>query len=211
MTAIAELTDALIGNGMSPGDAATLVARAIVEGSTKPRTSGAIRTERWRENKRHKTSQNVTSDTTDRTVTVTSQPSQSVTCDAGHIDKKKERKKEKKVSIKTLVPLDWTPSAGGREYARARGFNEQRITTEGERFRNNSHAKGLRYSNIDAAWCNWVTSPYQQQVNGNGKSGHSDTVMDAADRRIAELGAAEGREQGDLGLVDVTPGRIQGR
>lgn len=80
----------------------------------------------------------------------------------------------------------------------------EKITSEWQRFRDHSLAKGKRHRDVDASWRNWVTSPFQangsqngQQSNGNRTSqGAGSTGPDAV---IAGLGriADRIRQRGD--------------
>lgn len=79
-----------------------------------------------------------------------------------------EEVKPKKVSIsraKTIEP-DAQPTEANRQYARDKGWDEPRIDSEWERFKNYSIAKDRKYKNVSAGWCNWVTSPFQSQPDG---------------------------------------------
>src|SRR5262249_17214168 len=49
-----------------------------------------------------------------------------------------------------------------------RGLSEERIDAEAERFRDHSLKKAIVHHNVDAAWRNWVTSPYQARAPANG-------------------------------------------
>jgi hypothetical protein len=68
-------------------------------------------------------------------------------------------KKESKKAI--MCPPDWTPSEKGVQFATDHGFTPEHITSEVGRFRDYQIANGKKYLNLDAAWRNWVTSPYQ--------------------------------------------------
>src|SRR4051812_17708549 len=74
---------------------------------------------------------------------------------------KKESKKVGKISIAT----DWKLTSADCDYARGKGWPDERITTEGERFHNHYLANGEARKSWPACWRNWVTSKYQ---NGNG-------------------------------------------
>lgn len=80
---------------------------------------------------------------------------------------KKERKKD-------LPPAPAEPSEANLAYAKSKGLSEQRARSEFDRFRDHAIAKGSKYKNWDAAWRNWVTSPYQ--ANGPSTPREGDTV-----------------------------------
>lgn len=80
----------------------------------------------------------------------------------------------KKVSKKTIsaplleVPLD--ASEPDRTYAESKGWDHRKTASEWERFRNHSIANGKKHRNVQAAWRNWVTSPYQSTGAANGSA-----------------------------------------
>lgn len=59
------------------------------------------------------------------------------------------------------MPDNWLPDERCSLYAKSKGWDLARIRSEGERFRNHSLSTGRIHKNVFAAWCNWVTSPYQ--------------------------------------------------
>ena len=62
MSNIGELVERLVDAGLSVAEASTIIAEAVAAGaaSVSRKSAGALRTQKWRENKRHKASQNVT-------------------------------------------------------------------------------------------------------------------------------------------------------
>src|SRR5215472_13085216 len=81
------------------------------------------------------------------------------------------------------LPDDWEPD---REFARRHGFTDERIAIEAQRFRDHALAKGCTYKDWNAAWRNWVRSPFQQlHNNGGGPHGPgARTMATAADDLI---------------------------
>lgn len=59
------------------------------------------------------------------------------------------------------LPVDWSVSDRGRLFAQSRGFDEWQIEEQAQRFRDHALATGRRQVDWEAAWRNWVTSPYQ--------------------------------------------------
>ena len=66
-----------------------------------------------------------------------------------------------------IVPADLQLSIKNLETALSRGWARERAFSEWQRFKDHSAANGKAYRNVDAAWRNWVTSPFQK----NGPSG----------------------------------------
>ena len=75
---------------------------------------------------------------------------------------------DKKKKYRSSIPENWSLSETDILYAQERGWANDRITSEGERFKNHHIAKGSVFASIHRAWCNWVTSPYQQQKGNLG-------------------------------------------
>jgi hypothetical protein len=104
---------------------------------------------------------------------------------------REESKKERK--LKHTLRVDWKPTDNDRAYARAKGWLEQRIDAEAERFRLYHVDKGDLIKDEHLSWCKWVTSPYRN-INNSGGQTHGrrhGSVLDAADRLIEELGGEE--------------------
>ena len=115
------------------------------------------------------------------------------------------------------IPADWVPSEKNRVDARAKGLSEQEIDREGERFRDHSLAKGVLHKNVDAAWRNWVTSPYQARapVRANGatprpgskedmreRTHHAlQKLSDYVDAHADDKGGSGGAGEADVGLL----------
>jgi hypothetical protein len=119
------------------------------------------------------------------------------------------REKPKKVSL-CAVPEQ--PSDKNLEDATSRGWPLDYAKSEWQRFRDWSLNKGRRHRNVDAAWRNWVTSPYQKPVeNGNVQAsqrhpgGEFGASKDRFREAYAELKAfnAEQRSRGDGEVVEI--------
>lgn len=78
--------------------------------------------------------------------------------------------KRETTSLSRQMPADWNVSNAGFSYAQARGWDDVKIASEGERFKDYCRSHGKKYTNFEAAWRNWVTSPYQTkaQTSSNG-------------------------------------------
>ena len=94
-------------------------------------------------------------------------------------------KKERKKIYMHPIPPDWLPSSAGRLFATSKGWSDARVDAEAERFRNHALARDRKLKDWDAAWRNWVTSPFQGIVNGTAKASESKSVIAAA-RRFEE-------------------------
>jgi hypothetical protein len=115
MSAVDEVVEKLMDAGLSAAAAAALLARAGAEMNIKQPSKGAERTRRWRE-RRHQTSQSVTSDATAQNVTNVTKASPVTECDAAYIssssilfldlERKKERSKKEPAS-QNVTSDDW--------------------------------------------------------------------------------------------------------
>lgn len=74
------------------------------------------------------------------------------------------------------------------DYALEHGFLRQRAFDEWLRFKDHSLKKGVTYRNWDAAWRNWVTSPFQANGHSNGAA---NGIVAAADNLIEHLGGRD--------------------
>ena len=115
-----ELVERLVDAGLSVAEASTIIAEAVAAGaaSVSRKSAGALRTQKWRENKRHKASQSVTerhADEASQNVTKRHKASQ---CDAGDIlpiDTKNKKKigevSQRRHAAPALIP-NWQPTPG---------------------------------------------------------------------------------------------------
>lgn len=185
MTVIAAALRELMAAGVT-GDALVTAIERIETASLPSRTPGALRQQRYRE--RHKASQSVTSDV--------------VHIDSSSCSESQKNKKERKIS--TPMRDDASPSDVDRVFALSKGWDEARIDSEWQRFRDHALANDRRQKDWPAAWRNWVTSPYQKsqaRVNGHGTGSG---LMDAFDSLIDRAGG-QAFGAGDQ-IRDVTPG-----
>jgi len=160
MSAVVELTDALTAAGMSPGEAASLIARAHAEMAAPSLSKGAIRTRRWRE---RKASQNVT----ERHAVTPENPevdaSQSVTyrhkaspCDAPSLSKKEEDIKKERKRERRAQQLSDAWEHRPEDWAFAVSQLGEAASLELQKFKDHARAKGRTAKDWDAAWRNWV-------------------------------------------------------
>jgi hypothetical protein len=85
-----------------------------------------------------------------------------------HIDPPQDTEIPKKVSLsarKRLLPGDWQPDL---EFAVKKGWTPEKVGAETQRFKDHAAATGRRQLDWDAAWRNWVTSPFQKPESTNG-------------------------------------------
>lgn len=94
---------------------------------------------------------------------------------------------QKKIDSKKnlSIPDDFVADLG---YATRRGWSIEYATAEAARFRDHALAKGRKCRDWQAAWRNWVTSPYQSVPKPNGENPH-----DPLERRNGESLGALGR------------------
>ena len=167
MSSIGELVERLVGAGLSVGEASTIIAEAVAAGaaSVSRKSAGALRTQKWRENKRHKASQSVTERHADEASQNVTKRHKAAQCDAGDIlpidtkNKKEDRRGKPAASRGTRIDPNWQPSPADRAVARAEGFADPEIDREALQFRDywlsasGSNAVKLDWS---ATWRNWV-------------------------------------------------------
>jgi uncharacterized protein YdaU (DUF1376 family) len=94
------------------------------------------------------------SNNNDITVT-TVQPKPNHTESDTDTDKKKNREGRKRPP-ETELPPEWIPNERNVADAEARGFSQQEISDETDRFRDHHLARGNRMRNWDAAWRTWL-------------------------------------------------------
>lgn len=201
MSAVAELIDVLIARGVSPADAAALVARAGAEMSAAGLSKGAIRTRRWRENRASqivtsdapvtpseppdKTSRNVTerhkASPRDNALLLTSSSSQEIT--------KEESKKVRgpKRVRPSLIPADWKVPDRARTIALELHLNLDQIEA---RFRDYLASTGKLYVDYDAGFCNFVRNTPKFNGAQNGQDDRK-SVLAASDRIIERQGGMD--------------------
>jgi len=154
MQAIKEVISYLITGGMDAAEAATLVAMAIAEGTTKSRSAGAERTARWRE---RKASQNVTDrhDVTPQTdchkasqsVTVTSHVTSAIPS-LDSITKKENNKKNSGHALRD----DWKPADDDYGYGNNLGLSRSQVDGFAEDMRLWARANANRAVGRKADW-----------------------------------------------------------
>ncbi len=111
-------------------------------------------------------------------------------------------KRVSRTAGKCAMPDDWSPDV---RFAEARGLTEAQIETEAQRFRDHAAAKGRRCANWDAAWRNWVTSPFQTQGKANGKRTVQEAIRDLR-AKVAEF--RDGEEDGFCDEARPAPPRL---
>lgn len=200
MTPLADLIRQLGAAGCSIEQIAVAVSHQenlMHESEQKKRVANADRQKRWR----------------DRNVTRRNE----TLCNVSHSDippvdiNTPPREKAKKLSLSVDVPE--TPSDGQKAYATGKGWDLAKVLSEWGRFRDWSLNKGRKHKNIDAAWRNWVTSPYQVSGASNGRPVQADkSVVAAADKILERMRSfdrpvAEDR-RGDSGFTSQNPRRL---
>lgn len=108
------------------------------------------------------------------------------------------------------LPSDFVLSEADIKFARERGWSDQRIQEQFERFCDHAQATGRRQVDWHAAWRTWVTSPYQEKVNINGRKQHpADRAFEIADkldaafeRKVDPSGGVSGSGTDAVGLLE---------
>jgi hypothetical protein len=163
----------------------TEIVRILGEAEARSRELSRLKQRRYRENVKAKQNQQA------RYVDNVTAPPLSQTLSPPWRDlsmrKDTESAREKKPLV--VLPEDWAPKAAHHALARQLfGWDEWKTYEEAEHFRDKARAKDYRYADWDAAFRNWLKSPYQQQkgsTNGNGRRYGS--ILDASDRLDQKL------------------------
>lgn len=110
------------------------------------------------------------------------------------------------------LPVDFELSEADRRFAFDRGWDDHKLRAELQRFRDHASATGRKQADWHAAWRNWVTSPYQQNGNSDGrmeKTGgrRRGSALDALDKLFGprpdvDAGDALGDRKTDLRLPE---------
>jgi hypothetical protein len=114
--------------------------------------------------------------------------------------------KPKKVSVSlhnTKLPFNWMPSDSDYDYACSKGWSNEKIAAEAERFRFHFGGNGKAMANWHLVWCKWVTNDYGSRNGGQNVHGRRHgSVLDACDRleeRFRSLGATGSYVPGSSG------------
>lgn len=103
--------------------------------------------------------------------------------------RKRETAREKR-RPELPIPENWVPSDRNISDAEARGFSQQDITNEADRFRDHHLARDTRFRDWDAAWRTWLGNArrFGLRVAGGkdpGRGGHGGSMASIAARRRA--------------------------
>jgi hypothetical protein len=108
------------------------------------------------------------------------------------VDAIEEEQRRKPPKRKQQVPADWMPPITDTTYCLM--WSPAKIQLEIARFRDYHRARGNVFSDINAAWRNWCTSPYQKHWSErNGTR----TVVDASRDLVNAVRAGNGNGQQD--------------
>lgn len=182
-----------MAGGMDAVEAAALLARAGAEMAAGP-SKGALRTRKWR----HKTSQNVTGDAPNETVTQRHEPSQSVTCDAQQqtpltltsypSDNQNKKKEEKKVRAPrrapaSPLPADWQPTQSHFDAAEKLKIPIAAVLSKAEDMRIWAKSSGAIKADWDATFHGFLRRDAEKlSGNANGKRTVQQAASDLHDR-----------------------------
>lgn len=153
--------------GLSVGEASSIIAEAVAAGVATVayrRSPGALRTEKWRVNNRHKTSQCDAQANEPETVTNRHKPSQSVTSDNTPLSSSKEDNRKRGARL----PQSWSPSEIDRTFAKQLGWSDAQIDSEADNFRDYWIARpGSGGTKLDwpATWRKWARSSKTKPAN----------------------------------------------
>jgi hypothetical protein len=131
---IGALVERLVEHGLSISEASSIIAEAVAAGAATTayrRSPGALRTEKWRENKRHKASQCDTQSAMSESVTKRHKTSQNVTSDNTPLSSSKIDLRKRGARLSP----DWSPSEADRAFAKQLGWTDAQIDSEAANFR----------------------------------------------------------------------------
>jgi hypothetical protein len=192
-TAFDELVTSLVDGGMSPGQAAALVARAVIEavgqsadfrGSTVDNVTERRRAfDRKRKADQRKAvadQQKMSAECPRKSAEVRGNaPAILSSLTSSFFESPTEEKKERSTDVLSTEPRarqkrgarltdDWEPAEADRQYAASRGLRPADIDTEAVKFRNywtNRTDKQAAKPRWDRAWVNWILN-----IKGSGHS-----------------------------------------
>lgn len=193
MSAVRELTIALIKAGMDPVEATILIARAGMEMAppADTRTAGARRQAAWRG--RNKASQNVTDETVDKTSPNVSKRYETSQSNAASLSKKEniESKNSKREAAPrgSRLAEDWAPNAHDWQVA-IEAIGPEPAKAELPKFRDHwkqqPGSKGVKLD-WDAAWRNWIRRAAEYGGNRNGNRNINGQHRSASDSFLAGM------------------------
>lgn len=110
------------------------------------------------------------------------------------------------------VPLPggwgWQPTQIDLKYARSKGFSDDRITQEADKFRTYHRAQGTKFADWHAGWRKWIGMCFDQPGNGGNRgqrTGYPPASggdgLAAARDIIAEIDQAERSDAGGTGFA----------
>jgi hypothetical protein len=182
-TPITDLMRILLAAGCSVEQALTAAQEIEINTALQKRhrlAKNAARQQRWRVKSKN---QDPSVDVTERYVTPTNAyhpPPSMVSPNTPSLTPSPLNSKPKKVSRCMPIPQNWLPN---RDFARQLGWSEDKIDAEEARFRDWALSKAVTYRDWDAAWRNWVRSPFQTPPKPQGSNGkRAGSLLDAIDR-----------------------------
>ncbi len=98
------------------------------------------------------------------------------------------------------LPSDWKLTDKNREYARDKGMSDPEIDFEDERFKNHWwQASGPNAVKLDwdAAWRNWVTSPYRASAKRNFGGSNEEARRNTDFDRVGQTVSTKFRERNE--------------
>lgn len=109
---------------------------------------------------------------------------------------KKEEEVYAPAKRKRALPEGYPLSAAASSFASKKGWGSARIQSEFNRFCDHARASGRKQIDWEAAWRNWVTSPFQKPEAMNGN--HVRTASDVLREMCQGDGHREGQDTGWL-------------
>lgn len=221
MANISELIDRLVSHGIDPAEAGEIIALACVAGATTApfrKSSGAIRTEKWREKRRHKTSQRDAAQTENEASLNVTERHKTSQCDTSSLSKKEDieidlgKRGGKRAS---QLPPDWKPDPDEWSAAAETLGSEARAVNELAKFRDHALSKGRVAKDWQAAWRNWVRRAVEYSSAGPPMAAKPLTAFQQQQAKtqdvLRKLEFAASGDSGGTSADPVLPGHQRGQ
>jgi len=129
-----------------------------------------------------------------RSGSVSVSSSSATTLDLEEVKVEQASGRKRKISL----PPDFVPD---REFPRSKGWSEERIDQQIQAFFDYARTHNRQYADWQAAWRNWIRSPYQTQENSNVRADRSNRDSGKAEfrRALDELGEFANSPDGGSG------------
>ncbi|MGY4224403.1 hypothetical protein ACVMIH_001764 [Bradyrhizobium sp. USDA 4503] len=102
-------------------------------------------------------------------------------------ERQPKRRGRQTAGRRTKLPADWELPVSGWKYARDRGWNDDHIRFQAEKFKNFHTSRGNLMADWDAAWRTWVGNDYDRRTPRGGTPAAPSRVDTAIEGMMAGL------------------------